>query len=80
MTKLTIQYYALLRDQRGVAAETIDTSATNVAELYETLAPRHGFTLARTQLKVAVNDAFVDWSASFAANDTVVFIPPVAGG
>ena len=35
---------------------------------------------APEHLKVAVNTEFADWSRPLAAGDTVVFIPPVAGG
>jgi molybdopterin converting factor small subunit len=31
-------------------------------------------------LRVAVNSNFGDWAQPLAAGDTVVFIPPVAGG
>jgi len=31
-------------------------------------------------LKVAVNTEFSDWSRRLISGDTVVFIPPVAGG
>jgi len=29
---------------------------------------------------VAINEAFADWSQPLAEGDTVVFLPPVAGG
>jgi molybdopterin converting factor small subunit len=44
------------------------------------LAARYGFTLAEGSLKVAINTEFANWSQPLAAGDTVVFIPPVAGG
>ena len=78
--QLKIQYYALMREQAGRSEETLETSATTPADLYAELAARHGFTLSREQLKVAVNSEFSDWSRKLAANDAVVFIPPVAGG
>jgi molybdenum cofactor guanylyltransferase len=78
--QLKIQYYALMREQAGRSEETLDTGAATPAELYGELATRYGFTLAREQLKVAVNSEFSDWSRSLAAGDAVVFIPPVAGG
>jgi molybdopterin-guanine dinucleotide biosynthesis protein A len=78
--QLKIQYYALMREQAGRSEETLDTAATTPADLYAELAARHGFTLSREQLKVAVNSEFSDWSRKLAANDAVVFIPPVAGG
>jgi molybdopterin converting factor subunit 1 len=77
---LKIQYYALMREQAGRSAESIETSAATPADLYGELATRYGFTLAREQLKVAVNAEFSDWSRPLAAGDAVVFIPPVAGG
>jgi len=44
------------------------------------LSRRYPFSLAREQLKVAVNAEFADWSATLADDDSIVFIPPVAGG
>jgi molybdopterin converting factor subunit 1 len=78
--QLKIQYYALMREQAGRSAETLETLALTPADLYVELAARYGFTLARDQLKVAVNSEFSDWSRPLNAGDAVVFIPPVAGG
>lgn len=78
--KLRVQYFALMREQAGRSEETLETAATTPAELYGELATRYGFTLAREQLKVAVNSEFSEWSRPLAAGDDVVFIPPVAGG
>ncbi len=60
--QLKIQYYALMREQAGRSEETLDTFAATPADLYAELAARYGFTLAREQLKVAVNSEFSDWS------------------
>jgi molybdopterin-guanine dinucleotide biosynthesis protein A len=78
--QLKIQYFALMREQAGRSEETLQTSAATPADLYTELTARYGFTLSREQLKVAVNSEFSDWSRKLAANDAVVFIPPVAGG
>lgn len=80
LMQLKIQYYALLREQAGRSEESVETSAATPADLYEELVARHGFTLPREQLKVAVNNEFTAWSRPLAAGDAVVFIPPVAGG
>lgn len=80
MPRVSLQYYALLREQAGRQAETLDTSAATPAALYEELAARHGFRLHASQLKVAVNAAFVDWERRLEDGDEIVFIPPVAGG
>jgi molybdopterin-guanine dinucleotide biosynthesis protein A len=78
--QLTIQYFALMREQAGRSEETFETLAATPADLYAELVTRYGFTLSREQLKVAVNSEFSDWSRRLAAGDAVVFIPPVAGG
>ncbi len=77
---LKIQYYALMREQAGRSEETVETSAATAADLYGELQARHGFTLSREQLKVAVNSEFSTWSRKLVSGDAVVFIPPVAGG
>jgi molybdopterin-guanine dinucleotide biosynthesis protein A len=77
---LRIQYFAVLREQAGRSDEVIDSDATTAAELYEQLRQRHQFELSRTQLKVALNSEFSDWQTPLRHGDTVVFIPPVAGG
>jgi molybdopterin converting factor subunit 1 len=78
--QLKIQYFALMREQAGRSEETVETAAATAAELFTELQARYGFTLSRTQLKVAVNSEFSDWSQPLRAGDAVVFIPPVAGG
>jgi molybdopterin-guanine dinucleotide biosynthesis protein A len=75
-----VQYYAILREQAGRNEETLDTSAETAAELYAELRRRHPFQLAPEQLKVALNSEFGDWQTPLRHGDTVVFIPPVAGG
>jgi molybdopterin converting factor subunit 1 len=81
MTKtVRVQYFALLRDQRGLADEKLATVAGTPAGLYAELRARHGFTLPMEQLRVALNDEFARWDAPLHDGDALVFIPPVAGG
>ncbi|MFL6576785.1 MAG: MoaD/ThiS family protein, partial [Povalibacter sp.] len=75
-----VQYYALLREQAGRNEESIDTQAITAGELYGELQNRHPFHLAADQLKVAINDEFASWDTQLSSGDTIVFIPPVAGG
>jgi molybdopterin converting factor subunit 1 len=77
---LTVQYFALLREQAGRREEALTTAAGTPAELYQELRQRYPFTLASEVLRVAVNSEFAEWSTPLRAGDTVVFIPPVAGG
>jgi len=80
MTQVTLQYYAQLREQAGASSEQLSTGASNLRELYDELRTRHGFSLPIDALKVAVNAQFSDWDRALTEGDTVVFIPPVAGG
>ena len=75
-----VQYFALLREQRGISAEEVTTTAATADALYAELRARHGFTLAAEQLKVAVNGEFAPWTQPLHDHDEVVFLPPVAGG
>lgn len=80
MITVHIQYFAILREQRGLAAEELTTNAATAQDLYEELRARHGFTLPAGRIRAAVNDDFVASGTSLKPGDRVVFIPPVAGG
>ena len=74
------QTLEILREQRGVARETLSTPATTAAALYDELRTRHGFSLPRDRVGAAVDESFVAWDTPLRDGQTVVFIPPVAGG
>lgn len=78
--ELRVQYFALLREQAGRREETVRSRAATPRELFAEVTARHRFSLTPDHLKVAVNADFAEWSRPLAAGDTVVFIPPVAGG
>lgn len=78
--KIQIEYFALLKEQRGLSSESIETNAKTPGILYSELKIRHSFSLDQSALKVAVNEDFVDWDSTLKDRDIVVFIPPVAGG
>ncbi|WP_266181970.1 MoaD/ThiS family protein [Dyella humicola] len=80
MILVHLQYYAQLREQAGMSGEQVKTTATSLRELYEELRLRRGFSLAADVLKVAVNAQFSAWDRPLRDGDTIVFIPPVAGG
>jgi molybdopterin converting factor subunit 1 len=80
MKRVTVQYFAILREQRGLAEETIATAAATPGALYAELRVRHGFTLPPERVRAAVNDEFVPAGTPLRESDRVVFIPPVAGG
>ena len=80
MIQVHIQYFAILREQRGLAEETRETDAGDAAALYSELAEAYAFTLPVDRLRAAVNGEFVAWPGPIKAGDKIVFIPPVAGG
>jgi molybdopterin converting factor subunit 1 len=79
MSRVAVRYFASLRDAAGIEGETVEATAS-LGELYDLLATRHRWRLARARLRVAVNGAFASWSDVPVDGDEVVFIPPVSGG
>ncbi len=75
-----VAYFAVLKEERGVAEETLQTHAQNALELYQDLQAKHNLTLSPDSLKVAINDTFCSWESPIQTNDHIVFIPPVSGG
>jgi molybdopterin-guanine dinucleotide biosynthesis protein A len=80
LRRLNVRYFAVLREQAGRSTEQLETRASTPRELYDELRHRRGLTLAPEFLRVAVNDEFGDWRSPLSDGDTVVFLPPVAGG
>lgn len=78
--RVQVCYFAVLRELRGISEESLETSAETVEQLYDELVVTHNFTLNKEMIKVAINDSFVPWDTTLNPDDTVVFIPPVAGG
>lgn len=80
MKSINIEYYAILREQRGLSSETIESDAETAEDLYRELTGKHQFSMPLDTLKVVVNEEFREWNHAINEGDTVVFIPPVAGG
>ena len=80
MKKIAVQYFAALREQRGLASEELQFAGQTVLELYQSLKDRHGFAMTSETMRVAINDEFKPWSTVLVQGDVVTFIPPVAGG
>lgn len=80
MPQLTVMYFAKLREERGLDRERLETAAATPRALYDQLRHAHGLSAEPQSLRVAINEAFADWTQPLADGDTVVFIQPVAGG
>lgn len=78
--KVTINYYAMFREEAGCSGERVETENGDATVLFETLNSKYGFSMSRNHVRLAVNDAFVDWGTPLNDGDSIVFIPPVTGG
>jgi molybdopterin converting factor subunit 1 len=79
MQQIRVEYFAILREHIGKDSEELRTAAATAAALFDELDARYGFP-QMARMKVAINDEFRDWDAALSDGDSVVFIPPVAGG
>lgn len=78
--KLTVRYFASLRDAVGSGEETVSTQAGRLRDLYAELQARHGFAWPLAHLRVAVDGDFAGWDDAPRDGSEVAFIPPVSGG
>lgn len=75
-----LQYFAILREQAGLANETLITEAPDAEALYCELAARHGFTLDTSRIRVACDGQYRSMNTALTDQMRLTFIPPVAGG
>lgn len=78
--RITVKFFALLREQAGCRELILDTVASTPAALYTELMQARGLKLPPQILTYAVNERFVPGDTPLAEADRVTFIPPVAGG
>ena len=79
MARVTLLYFASLRDAAGTASETVEADG-DLAALYAGARGRHGFALPLERLRVAVDGEFARWTDAVRDGAEVAFIPPVSGG
>lgn len=79
---LRLRYFASLRDAAGTEVEEIEVVAADADAIgvYQRALERHGFTLPRTRVRLAINGEIVDWVRPLQDGDELVFLPPVSGG
>lgn len=80
MKSVSVQYFALLREEAGKDLEEISVPCLTYGELYTHLREKYQFTLPLEMIQVAVNDEFSSLTSLITAGERIVFIPPVAGG
>lgn len=78
--RVTLLYFASLRDAAGAGSEPLDTDAHDLVALYRDAAARHRFALPIERMRVAVDGAFAAWTDPVRDDAEIAFIPPVSGG
>ncbi|QNP41032.1 MoaD/ThiS family protein [Lysobacter solisilvae (ex Woo and Kim 2020)] len=78
--KVTVLYFAALRDASGVASEIVESAAVDLRSLYGELQECHRLPFPARQLRVAVDGEFAHWDDAPRDGSEVAFIPPVSGG
>ncbi|BDT66286.1 molybdopterin synthase sulfur carrier subunit [Comamonadaceae bacterium OS-1] len=82
--KLTVKYFASLREALGTGQETVETTAATVQALRDELVARgaaYASSLAPGRsVRVALNQVMVDAHAALVDGAEVAFFPPVTGG
>lgn len=82
--KLSVRYFASIREGLGLGQEAVQTEATTVGALRDELLARGGAyaeLLARGRaVRVAVDQQMQDETAALRDGAEVAFFPPVTGG
>jgi molybdopterin converting factor small subunit len=78
--KNTVRYFAVFREQAGVASELVEWPGGSAQELFALMASKHASLKSESAALVAVNDEMSDWEKPLLEGDVVLFFPPVAGG
>jgi molybdopterin synthase sulfur carrier subunit len=82
--KVTVKYFASIREAIGAGSEQLETSAATLAALRNEFIARGGEyaeTLARGKsVRLALNQVMCDESAALTEGAEVAFFPPVTGG
>ena len=84
MSKITVRYFASIREAVGQGSEAVDTAAATLGALRDELIARGGpyaASLARGRaVRMALNQTLSDESVTLADGAEVAFFPPVTGG
>lgn len=82
--KITLRYFASVREALGTGSEALETQAATVGALRDELLARggvHAEALARGKaVRLALNLTMTDESAALTDGAEVGFFPPVTGG
>jgi molybdopterin converting factor small subunit len=75
MATITVRYFAVLRERRGLPSESLEiVPGTSIGEVYRSLFPDLG------PVGFVRNRAMVDATTPVADGDEIGFLPPLGGG
>ena len=80
MKTITVRYFAMFRENAGIAEESLTADVSTAADVFAATRDRHGSAEPTGHCKVAINDKMAAWDAPVADGDVVLLFPPVAGG
>ena len=80
MTRVTLLYFAALREAAGTAMETVDTAAPTLRALYDEARTRHRLPFPSRQLRDAVSDANAGWYDAGCVGIEIASYATVSGG
>lgn len=78
--KVEVKYFAALRECTGKSSEVLELNNGRVEDIFNDLNKQYSFPVDKHHLKVAVNEEYQSFESVVKDGDTLVFIPPVAGG
>ena len=82
--KVSVKYFASIRESIGTGGEPLETKATTLGTLRDELIARggaHAQSLARGRsVRVALNQVMSEETAALSEGCEVAFFPPVTGG
>ena len=82
--KITVKYFASIREAVGVSSEVLETQAATLEALRDELIARggvHAQSLGRGRaVRVALNQVMSDEDTALVDGAEVAFFPPVTGG
>lgn len=78
---ITLLYFAQVSHDLGIDTERLSfVQGETATALLQRVCTQHDYTLSLSDVRIAVNETFVDGDKAIQAGDVVAIIPPVAGG
>jgi len=77
---ISITYFAVLRERRGLSSETIQTTCKTVEDLYIHLSQAHSLLFPLRLMRFSKEGQFVKNDCAIQNGDEIGFLPPFAGG